>query len=63
MAIRRDRWITNSEAADLLGIKPAALRTRRFRERSSHPPYTLLAGNVMYDRDAVARYRDGRVSL
>ena len=50
-------WLSSPRAAEMLGISPEALRTRRWREGSRHPHHIRVGnGSVLYDRAAVERY-------
>jgi len=58
------RWVTSGDAATLLGIRTATLRSRRQREGAQHPSHLRNGSVVLYDEIAIRRYAtewvDGR---
>ncbi len=50
------KWCTSEEAANLLGIDEATLRTWRSTAREDSPPYYKFGGTIRYDRAELLKW-------
>lgn len=54
-------WLTNEEAAELMGLTPGSLRSYRTPGKRRSPPfYRTRSGTVYYKRSDVMAWRDSR---
>ena len=59
--LRRVRYLTETEAAEALNIKPATLQTWRCTRRVDGPPFFKFGGAVRYADDKLAAWAASRV--
>jgi len=56
----KNNLITDKQAAEILGLKPAYLAHQRCLSRQSKLPYQKQGGHIYYRKEDVERFRDMR---